>query len=954
MTQLLSRYDILREIGRGGMGVVYEAHDTRLDRRVAVKALLRKDDEPDRRRRFRQEARAASALNHQNIITVHDIDADGDVDYIIMEYVDGVPLSAVIEEGPLPIERALRLAGDIAGALAAAHASGIVHRDLKPANVMVTPAGHVKVVDFGLSKIARTDVVPATDATKSAMPQSTPGIVVGTGGYMSPEQASGDVVDARTDVFAFGIVLYEMLAGRRAFPGDSYWSTLRAILAVEVTPLEQVRPDTPPALRRIVERCLRKDPLERYASAVELSADLAPLLTQPRRSARAVIEAHPRVAAAIAATVVVAGVAAAVPISRWYSERAVQTGLHEIEQSVDRGRYATAYRTAQALRQKTPGDARVERAFLDVSIPMNVRTNPPGAEVLYKDFDDDGAKWERFGTSPVDGTRVPFGAIQWRVEKAGFDPVEGRFIWWGEARVRLHAAGSSPSGMVFVPGGPVPAGRLPAMQVGDFWMDKYEVTNREYKRFVDAGGYRDRRFWKQPFEKDGQPLSWEQAVELLRDKTGRPGPATWELGAYPDGQADYPVGGVSWYEAAAFAEFAGKGLPTVPHWVRATGPPNLRDDIPRGNFASQAARPVTALKDLGSFGTYGLAGNVKEWCVNAVEGQRYLLGGGWNEPIYMGTNFDARPPFDRAETNGFRTVKYLAAPDAAAAAELRLLPQQISFPPPVSDEVFDAFRSFYAYDRTPLQPKVERTEESEYWRRETISIAAAYGRDRMLVHLLLPKNAAPPYQVVLYYPGSYAFTLPSSEELPVPIYFDFIPRSGRALVHPVYQGTYERRLPGGPPTGRARRDMMIDTAKDISRTIDYLETRSDIDRTRVGFYVISTGAQVLPALALEPRIKTAVFLSAGLVARLRAAGAPEIDPINFAPRIHMPVLLLGGRYDFVLPLETAQKPLFERFGTPAADKRHFVFEAGHVPPRNLMIRETLDWLDRRLGPVTLR
>src|SRR5438477_4276962 len=145
MTTVLARYDLLREIGRGGMGVVYEAHDTRLDRRVAIKTLLRDDAEPERRRRFRQEARAASALNHPNIVTIHDIEAAGDVDYIVMEFIDGEPLSRAIAEGALPIPRAIQLAGEMASALAAAHASGIVHRDLKPANVMVSRAGVVKI-----------------------------------------------------------------------------------------------------------------------------------------------------------------------------------------------------------------------------------------------------------------------------------------------------------------------------------------------------------------------------------------------------------------------------------------------------------------------------------------------------------------------------------------------------------------------------------------------------------------------------------------------------------------------------------------------------------------------------------------------------------------------------------------------------------------------------------------
>jgi pimeloyl-ACP methyl ester carboxylesterase len=444
-------------------------------------------------------------------------------------------------------------------------------------------------------------------------------------------------------------------------------------------------------------------------------------------------------------------------------------------------------------------------------------------------------------------------------------------------------------------------------------------------------------------------------MALLRDRTGRPGPATWEIGAYPQGHAELPVTGVSWYEAAAFAEFSGKSLPTVTHWLRATGMANLRDDIPLGNFASTAPLAVSSVRDLGAFGTFGMSGNVKEWCLNSVEGQRYLLGGAWNEPIYMATVLDARPAFDRSDTNGIRLAKFDAPPADSLVGEIRALPRHITFPPPVSDAVFEAYRSFYAYDKTDLDPRLERTEESDHWRREIVSVATAYGRDRLPINLLLPKNASPPYQAVIYYPGAYAYSLPSSEDLPVSIYFDFIVRSGRAVIHPIYQNTYERRLPESRMQGRTRRDVIIDSAKDLGRTIDYLQTRADVDANKLGFHVLSTGPQILPAIAMEPRLKTAILLSAGFgQARARTAPPAEVDPVNFAPRITIPVLLLGGRYDFVLPLETSQKPLFALLGTPPADKHHSIFDAGHIPPRNLMIKETLDWLDKYLGPVKAR
>src|SRR6476469_7780770 len=205
---LPSRYRIGRELGRGGMGIVYEADDERLGRKVAIKILHVTGEDADRKRRFAQEARSASALNHPNIITIYDIDVSEDTDFIVMEFIDGVPLTHVSQQHPMPLDRALDVAVQIASALAASHTASIVHRDLKPANVMVTGTGRVKVLDFGLSKW--TPVAPADAMTAIAGPATQLGAVMGTSGYMAPEQALGQPVDARADVFSFGVLLYEL------------------------------------------------------------------------------------------------------------------------------------------------------------------------------------------------------------------------------------------------------------------------------------------------------------------------------------------------------------------------------------------------------------------------------------------------------------------------------------------------------------------------------------------------------------------------------------------------------------------------------------------------------------------------------------------------------------------------------------------------------------------------
>ena len=547
---------------------------------------------------------------------------------------------------------------------------------------------------------------------------------------------------------------------------------------------------------------------------------------------------------------------------------------------------------------------------------------------------------------------VPRTSLRLRIEKEGFEPVEVRSGITGDMRVRrftLDEKDKAPKGMVRVPGGTHEYRGLPPVELRDFWLDRYEVTNRQYEEFVDQGGYRSPAHWKEPFVKAGRVLAWEEAMALFRDSTERTGPATWERGTYPDGQADHPVGGVSWFEAAAYAHFAGMELPTVHHWTRAAGTRYYDEIVLLSNF-SGASTPVGSHQGLSDFGAYDLAGNVMEWCWNASGEKRYILGGGWNEPVLF-DDPDARAPWERAPSYGFRCAKYAAPPppEQRAPIDLATLTPDYGAEKPVSDEVFGSYRDFYSYDKTGLKPTVDAVEESEHWRHEKVFFNAAYGGERVPAHLFLPKNASPPYQTVVYGPSAEAFALRTSDDLRMD-HLEFLLRSGRAVMLPVYKGTYERHLPPTGGGGGKARDVSILAAKDLGRSIDYLETRTDIDRERLAFYGVSVGAVLAPPfLAIEDRFKAAVLQGGGLAS---VRPLPEIDAFNFAPRVTMPVLMLNGRDDFAGSLETSQRPLFRLLGTPAKDKRHVLFESGHAgSPTHDLMKEILDWLDRYLGPV---
>ena len=467
--------------------------------------------------------------------------------------------------------------------------------------------------------------------------------------------------------------------------------------------------------------------------------------------------------------------------------------------------------------------------------------------------------------------------------------------------------------------------------------------------FVDQGGYRRPELWREPFVDGGRVVPWAEAMARFHDRTGRPGPATWGAGRYPDGLGRFPVGGVSWYEAAAYAVFAGRSLPTMHHWYRAAALDRFADILGVSNFDGRGPAPVGDRGGLGPFGTEDMAGNVKEWCSTEVGGQRGLLGGAWDDQRDVFAHVDPHAPFDRAPQFGLRLARYPRplSPAIAGPVPLDAFRDGRTLKP-AGDDVFAVIRQQYAYDRAPLNAEVEDTERTDAWTRLTVAVDGAPGGGRLRLHLFLPRRGAPPYQAIVFFPSADAFQLRSSRDLSLG-QVAFIIRSGRALLYPVYDGTYERAT-DGDLTAIGRRERRIAWSRQLGRGIDYLESRPDIDATRLGFYGISAGADAGTILtALEPRLKASVLQGTGIW----GDETPENNAVDYAPRIRMPTLMLNGRYDFSAPPDTAQRPLFDLLGTPPGSKRHVILDIGHAIPIDDAARETLPWFDRYLGPVAL-
>jgi dienelactone hydrolase len=673
--------------------------------------------------------------------------------------------------------------------------------------------------------------------------------------------------------------------------------------------------------------------------------------------------------------------------------------LPQLQQLLAKDDYAGAFDVAREIERVTPADPVLASLRSSFSAPVRLATKPAGAKVFYRPQSRGEADWQLLGVTPLVDISVPLGVGVWRLEKEGsatatlvmrnpglqlgnnpftgcaekkpgMTCLESTFSKDLDFTVHLADASALPAGMVMIPDLPslVPnVGDGGFQRMPDFFIDRFEVTNKAYKEFVDAGGYVQATLWQDlPLEDAPGTTDWRALVSRFVDMTGRPGPSTWQASSFPDGTEDLPVTGISWYEAAAYCRYRGKELPTAYHWYRAANPVlELWDALSsvvakQSNFSGRALQPVQRMGGMGPFGTYDMAGNAREWLWTQGSSGRWNVGGSYRDPSYMYWQVETAPATDRADVNGVRCMR--TAQGEPVAAELRepSVKRQVDYKAlqPVGDAAFAILAQQLAYQPATVNAIVTDLKSTNpAWTRRRVELPTAYDDTTFAVDLFLPTVGKPPYSVVFYMPhaGEFLANVTLDDFDPADEFrLGYLLKAGRGIAVIAFDGSFQRRW--SPERMRSStfddryRTRMKHWRQELGRTIDYLATRPDVDAGKLGVYGVSFGASQMAALlAVEKRIGAAVMHGGGLDTY---GTLPQGEwAFNYLPRVTQPVLLLNGRSDTFFPVE-AQDCMFELLGAQPPRKKHVMFEGGHVVmPRFQVQQLTLDWFDQYLGPA---
>ncbi len=613
---------------------------------------------------------------------------------------------------------------------------------------------------------------------------------------------------------------------------------------------------------------------------------------------------------------------------------------------------------AATLKDIYPKDTLLDQLLLRVSRKISIHTNPPGVLVKWKEYDGNDDEWKTLGITPLNNVSVPIGLCVYKLSKDGYNSLES---WlWPDI---LHSISldtiSTNLDMIHIPGAVSRLGiwgleHLSGEYIPDFMLDRTEISNKKFMEFINAGGYTNKSYWPNEILVNEYKTSWEEVIKLFVDKTGRPGPSTWEAGMFPDGEENHPVSGVSWFEASAYAKYSGKVLPAIYHWDKNAFTQFFTNEIlSKSNMMNNETVSCGTLGGVNIYGAHDMAGNVREWCYNATSnGERYILGGAFNDPQHLYSEAIISNPFDRSEGNGFRCAKTeINLEKSSLGKSVDIEFRNYANYKPIEQSKFDQLLKFYEYDKIALNARVDRIFDSSNYRLEKVHLNSGNtSANDQILYLFQPKNVTAPYKTIFYWPGSGVIQRKSFNHTRESYFFNFLLKNGYAVVFPVFTGTLEKQSTirtSNQNQSVAYRSFAIDLINEVRRCLDYLDSRNDIDHNGYGFLGFSWGGAMAPiVLTIEDRFKVATLLTAGL--RMQSA-LEEVDPVNFLPHTKTPTLIINGKFDAVFPYAYSQKYFYDFLGTPTLDKKLILLDCGHLPTRSVVIKETLPWFENYLN-----
>jgi eukaryotic-like serine/threonine-protein kinase len=639
--------------------------------------------------------------------------------------------------------------------------------------------------------------------------------------------------------------------------------------------------------------------------------------------------------------------------------------LPEIVAAFDNDQFEVVYKETKQLIDEGNTNPVVQSYYDKVTVPVSITTFPEGVAISFKYVRDSLNQWANLGTSPLDNIRVPNSFLEYKFSYQGIEETEVRHTYYVKNGLNyfiLPTSDSIPQDHKLCLGGTKPLSypgidHLPPIIIAPYSISKYEVTNEAYKAFVDAGGYENPDFWNFPYEMNGRVLTFENTVPLFVDAFGKLGPANWSFGNYPEGQGSYPVTGISWFEAMAYANFKGLSLPNLYQWANAATLSSAASFVPKSNFSKNQLIAVGSMDNKNDNDLYDIAGNAREWILNSIEEtntKKGILGGGFNDDAYYFNDYYGQNALDRSISNGMRLVKNL---ESAATYEtdptgiVSIGKRDFLKEEKISEDVFEIFKEQFDYPQKPLKATTSLSElTSGSFRAERFEITSPYEKGGILPGYIFYDSAhVKPLKPIIFFPGSNAIHL-TNMDYAIKRYFksfDYLMSEGYAVVLPIYLSTYEREdelKSDYPNESEMYKEHVIKWGKEYKRTIDYIQSRKDMDATHLSYYGVSWGGYMANILlAIDDRVKSATLYVAGLCFQ---KSKKEVESYHYTSRIAIPVLMLNGEFDQFFPLETSQIPMFKLLATPDEDKKHYVAKTGHYVPNDVLIEEHLGWLKK--------